>query len=213
MKLIHWLILIPLFSDAAEMQEAFTLRSVAGQSVEIVAIYSADPEGLSFSPHPRAPLIGNNKLRRLKTTWSNIDPVSLAKYPEIQRAAEKAQAGQNITLNLGPEFTDLDAIRTEATSNIPFLTVNKTRISYKTIFTDSGKFRSYHRVASSSSAKQLQARWRAAAKSLKPIDYQPAASKLAYDLNKAADAIDALSRSGSSLNESAGRKITNLLGK
>ncbi len=215
MKLLYLLIILPILTCAAEIQEPFQLRSAKGATVKVVAIYTATPEGLSFSPHPNAPLIGSTKLRTLTTPWSNVDLSSLEPYPELKKAHTAALEGRSTTLNLGPQFTDIDQIKKEISSNIPTATFHRNgqtfKISYSKLLGDKDSFNKYGNKATSSSATALKEQWRGIARELKKIDYRPEASHLAYDLQKASKGIDSLARSGDTFNITAGRDISSLV--
>ena len=84
--------------------ELITLKSSNGSLVEIVAIHQASPSGLTFSLVPSAPLIGSNKLKKITTSWPNINTKSMSPYRELYSAYKRAVDGEKVPLKIGPHF-------------------------------------------------------------------------------------------------------------
>jgi hypothetical protein len=79
-------------------------------SVEIAAIHQASPAGLTFSLVPSAPLIGSNKLKKITTPWDNINVKSMSPYRELYSAYKRALDGENVPLQMGAHFYQIEDI-------------------------------------------------------------------------------------------------------
>jgi hypothetical protein len=90
--------------------ELITLKSSNGSLVEIVAIHQASPSGLTFSLVPSAPLIGLNKLKKITTSWANINTKSMSPYRELYSAYKRALDGEKVPLQMGPHFYPIEDI-------------------------------------------------------------------------------------------------------
>ena len=90
--------------------ELITLKSSNGNSVEIVAIHQVSPEGLTFSLVPSAPLIGSNKLKKITTPWTNINPKSISPYRELYSTYKRALDGEKVPLQMGAHFYPIEDI-------------------------------------------------------------------------------------------------------
>jgi hypothetical protein len=90
--------------------ELITLKSSNGSLVEIVAIHQASPSGLTFSLVPSAPLIGSNKLKKITTSWANINTKSMSPYRELYSAYKRALDGEKVPLQMGPHFYPIEDI-------------------------------------------------------------------------------------------------------
>ena len=90
--------------------ELITLKSSSGSLVEIVAIHQASPSGLIFSLAPNAPLIGSNKLKKITTSWANINTKSMSPYRELYSAYKRTLDGEKVPLQMGPHFYPIEDI-------------------------------------------------------------------------------------------------------
>jgi len=90
--------------------ELIKLKSGSGSLVEIVAIHQASPSGLIFSLVPSAPLIGSNKLKKITTSWANINTKSMSPYRELYSAYKRALDGEKVPLQMGPHFYPIEDI-------------------------------------------------------------------------------------------------------
>ena len=90
--------------------ELISLKSSNGSSVEIVAIHQASPAGLTFSLVPSAPLIGSNKLKKITTSWANINTKSMSPYRELYSAYKRALDGEKVPLQMGAHFYPIEDI-------------------------------------------------------------------------------------------------------
>jgi hypothetical protein len=90
--------------------ELITLKSSNGSLVEIVAIHQASPEGLTFSLVPSAPLIGSNRLKKITTSWANINTKSMNPYRELYSAYKRALDGEKLPLQMGAHFYQIEDI-------------------------------------------------------------------------------------------------------
>ena len=90
--------------------ELITLKSSSGSLIEIAAIHQASPSGLTFSLVPSAPLIGSNKLKKITTSWANINTKSMSPYRELYSAYKRALDGEKVPLQMGPHFYPIEDI-------------------------------------------------------------------------------------------------------
>ncbi|MDQ8206188.1 hypothetical protein QEH52_01610 [Coraliomargarita sp. SDUM461003] len=212
-KYLILILLLSIKTTAIEIPQIIELTSSAGHTVPVVAIYTASPDGLTLTPHPGRPLIGSTKLQTITTSWDNI---ATDKLPAALKSAHTAALnGQSTTLNIGPELTDWTIAKNAATRDIPehsyWLSGKEYTISYSKILTEPATFREHNSALRSPAAQALAQRWKSLANALKPLDYHPEVEQYIYDLTNAAQAIDKLSRSGTSHNTNAARAIQKIL--
>ncbi|MGJ8652402.1 MAG: hypothetical protein ACSHX8_03940 [Opitutaceae bacterium] len=196
--------------------EPFLLKASNGATVEVVAVYSMDSEGLQFSPLPDAPLIGSNTLAVLSTPWANIDTTSLGVDPELSSAYEKAQAGESVTLNIGSHFNDLSEIKKRVSKAIPKVTVyysdgRSIRILLTKFITDKNRLRASHWAVSDSEKSRLVKAWDEIYKELEFMVYRPEVSKFQYDLKKAQAIIERVDSKSGTFNATSARDLERLL--
>jgi len=193
------------------------LKSQDGRAVEIVAVHSASPEGLTFSPTPSGPLIGSNTLQKITTAWENIDLRDLRRYRRIYAAYESALKGDLISLQIGPHFYDLSEKVQEARQTAPTLTV-----TYSDGSTGSYNFSNPNKqstlntrvsrwsISDSSKAHAID-NWSRIGKELEVILYRRDVILFSNKLERAIRALDTIASDSSVFNISSAQAIYELI--
>ena len=209
--------LAPLPEISRSPYEPFILLSSSGKEVSIVAIHRIDPEGLTFSPMPDAPLIGSNKLATLKTSWSNLDTQSLERYRELKRLHKQALQGKRLDLRIGSHFTDLDVAQQQLTKIWPLVTVyyaDRSQGEYDFRYLINSA-RSSHRIKHWSMDAGYKAdvlrHWSKIQESLQPVIYRKDVILFMNRLERAMRSIRTIPVYSHTFNETAARVIYELL--
>ncbi|MGJ8639889.1 MAG: hypothetical protein ACSHYA_10880 [Opitutaceae bacterium] len=199
-----------------DYNEPFVVKAANGAVVEVVAVYSMNADGMTFSPHPKGPLIGSKKLAVMTTPWANIDVASLQAYKVLNDAYVRALAGESVDLDIGVHFNDLSEIKKRLESAIPNFIVyyqdgTRVKLPLTKFVTDKNVLRAKHWSVKESDKQKLVEEWGAIYKELEPMIYRPEVSQFQFDLEKSLKIISRLDSESSTFNVSSARELKNFV--